>query len=116
VGTKRGYLTTQHHYSCLENNAQNASDCTDFILFKYFFGGACSRTPLVSSLALQAHFRGFATACCFQGKIIMLLQARDVVEELTPPSWQHEQACSVCKVESLYAIHGICEGFCTGGP
>jgi hypothetical protein len=51
VGTKRGYLTTQHHYSCLENDAQNAPDCTDFNLsFKFFWGAACPRTPLAHLL------------------------------------------------------------------
>jgi hypothetical protein len=41
------------------------------------------------------------------------MQARHLVEELIPPGWQYEQACSVCKAVSNHAIkiYGIYVGF-----
>jgi hypothetical protein len=30
-------------------------------------------------------------------RVAVLMRARHHVEELTPPGWQHEQVCFVCK-------------------
>jgi hypothetical protein len=40
-------------------------------------------------------------------KIMMLMQGRLLVEELTPPDWQHELACFVFKALFVYAIYGV---------
>jgi hypothetical protein len=43
------------------------------------------------------------------------MQARHLVEELIPPGWQNEQACSVCKTLFNHAIYEIYEGFFLSG-
>jgi hypothetical protein len=39
------------------------------------------------------------------------MQAKHLVEELMPPGWQHEQACSVCKASFNHTIDEIYERF-----
>jgi hypothetical protein len=39
-------------------------------------------------------------------KIMVLMQARHLVEKLIPPGLQYEQACPVCKTLFNHAIDG----------
>jgi hypothetical protein len=44
-------------------------------------------------------------------KIIVLMQGRYLVEELIPPGWRYEKACSLRKAFFNHAIYRIYESF-----
>jgi hypothetical protein len=101
VGTKRGYLTT-HHYSCLENDAQNAPDCTDFNLsFKKNFGGAFSRTPLAHLLCRLA-FVALPLPVAFREKHI--LPVAYLIVYFFHETNKHQHTCTLLLVY-FYSIY-----------